>query len=766
MSFPDAYCCDPLKRHPKRKRRYGLRPASAALASAHPSLCLTSINRLCTGCRKQLYCQSSAATLLDDTAGASTAESVNIESENLQASSPDIIESENLQASSPEIEPSGSHDSDWQEDEEGTLHSSSSNEVDMESQQSDESEIIMQLKEKFNSSVKRSEKLRILTVLPKSWSLKKTMQVFGVTKYMAKQAKKLVQEKGVLSSPNPKAGKSLSRSTEEQVTSFYRSDEISRMMPGKKDTVSVVTADGKRVSHQKRLLLCNLKEAYEQFKMHNPEVKIGFSKFAELRPKECILAGAAGTHSVCVCTLHQNTKLMLAGSKLEALTGGELKHYGHCLAAIQCNPPRIECYLGECSECPNADAFKERLQGIMDAELIDTVEFRQWTSTDRATLETRIVPVDEFLDLFVGMLKKLKYHDFIAKTQAKFMKDTKQSLKPGEYLVIADFSENFSFIVQDEVQSFHWNNNQATIHPFVCYYMDSGKLSNLCFIVIAESREHDTIAVHLFQRKLIEFLTMHSGEKPKRICYMSDRCAAQYKNRKNFLNLCNHFADFGVQAEWHFFATSHGKSAGDGAGGTLKRLATKASLQRIYSGHILTPHDLYKFAVEEIKGMHFAFATCAEYEYEAQNLQERLKHSRTIPGTHQIHCAKPISADIMEVSSFSTSSNSRREKTTSKHHASHIQITAITGYVTVNYNGSCWLGYAKSVDHLEQTVTVMFLHPCIPSPSFIYPSPHDIMDVDPSDILSKVNPVTATGRTYTLTKKEILEATRLLAERQ
>ena len=33
----------------------------------------------------------------------------------------------------------------------------------------------------------------------------------------------------------------------------------------------------------------------------HPDVKVGFSKFAELRPKECVLAGATGTHSVCVC---------------------------------------------------------------------------------------------------------------------------------------------------------------------------------------------------------------------------------------------------------------------------------------------------------------------------------------------------------------------------------------------------------------------------------------------------------------------------------
>ena len=81
-----------------------------------------------------------------------------------------------------------------------------------------------------------------------------------------------------------------------------------------------MTAEGKRVSRQKRLLLCNLKEAYHHFKSLHPDIRVGFSTFATLRPKECILAGASGTHSVCVCTLHQNTKLMFIGSKLPSLS--------------------------------------------------------------------------------------------------------------------------------------------------------------------------------------------------------------------------------------------------------------------------------------------------------------------------------------------------------------------------------------------------------------------------------------------------------------
>ena len=67
---------------------------------------------------------------------------------------------------------------------------------------------------------------------------------------------------------------------------------------------------------------------------------MGFSKFAELSPKECVLAGATGTHSVCVCMIHQNVKLMMmAGGRLEVLSNGWYTHYTDCSAAMQCEPP-------------------------------------------------------------------------------------------------------------------------------------------------------------------------------------------------------------------------------------------------------------------------------------------------------------------------------------------------------------------------------------------------------------------------------------------
>ena len=67
-----------------------------------------------------------------------------------------------------------------------------------------------------------------------------------------------------------------------------------------------------------------------------------------------------------------------------------------------------------------------------------------------------------------------------------------------------DFSENYSFVLQDEVQAFHWNKSQGTIYT-IAYYrqMEENKLKN--FIVISECLTCNRTAVYTFQKKLIIF---------------------------------------------------------------------------------------------------------------------------------------------------------------------------------------------------------------------------------------------------------------------
>jgi len=67
------------------------------------------------------------------------------------------------------------------------------------------------------------------------------------------------------------------------------------------------------------------------------------------------------------------------------------------------------------------------------------------------------------------ILDALTSHSFIAKGQAQYLKDRKTNLQPDTAIIPADFSENYSYVIQDEVQGYHWNKEQCTIHPIAMY---------------------------------------------------------------------------------------------------------------------------------------------------------------------------------------------------------------------------------------------------------------------------------------------------------
>ena len=118
----------------------------------------------------------------------------------------------------------------------------------------------------------------------------------------------LFRKKGCWLYMTKREEKNWSQGTIYLVKAFYEDGEFSRQMPGKKDYVSVTHNTHK----QKQLILSNLNELYANFKSKYVSTSIGFSKFCELQPKWCVLAGSSGTHSVCVCTYYQNMKLLLA----------------------------------------------------------------------------------------------------------------------------------------------------------------------------------------------------------------------------------------------------------------------------------------------------------------------------------------------------------------------------------------------------------------------------------------------------------------------
>ena len=180
--------------------------------------------------------------------------------------------------------------------------------------------IIQQIKNEISESTNKQERIQLLTLAPEFWSCRDFMREFACTKREASKAKNLGAKSGIFSIPANKNGKQLSAETVISVKTFYEKGDVSRIMPGLKDYISVKQSNGKREHVQKILLLGNLNKLYSLYKKENEHVNIRFTKLTQLRPPHCVLDGSSGTHSVCMCVHHENVNLMLSAIYLENLT--------------------------------------------------------------------------------------------------------------------------------------------------------------------------------------------------------------------------------------------------------------------------------------------------------------------------------------------------------------------------------------------------------------------------------------------------------------
>lgn len=401
------------------------------------------------------------------------------------------------------------------------------------------------------------------------------------TDWLIRKTIKLMKEQGGLfPRPMPKKGAGLPEETIRAVIDFYENE--SRTMPGKKDFVTI-RENGEKTQVQKKMVLCNLCELHTAFKNENPSIDIGKSKFASLRPAHCVLAGGPGTHSICVCKYHQNFKLLLDGGSLKSMDP-DIIDYKYFMTAVLCDPPTEHCYtMGCCKQCPGFEVLKEHILDLLHENLVLEVRFNQWSAVDRSTFDTLVLDTSDFVELLFKQLKDLLPHHYIAKQQAKFLQKVKDELKENKAVTILDFSENFSFVIQDSVQGYYWSNDQATIHPLVTYYrdpQDPKELKVISHVMISDFIRKGKTAVYAFQKKFVNSLK-EIIPGLKKVHYFSDGAAQQYKNMFYMMNQAFHEAYFGVASERHFFATSHGKGPSYAVGGTVKRCAAKVSLQRV-----------------------------------------------------------------------------------------------------------------------------------------------------------------------------------------
>ena len=86
-------------------------------------------------------------------------------------------------------------------------------------------------------------------------------------------------------------------------------------------------------------------------------------------------------------------------------------------------------------------------------------------------------------------------------------------------------------------------------------------------VIVSDYLSHDRFAVNVFLKAIVDWLD-DNIHKFKEYSFFSDGAASQFKQR---FHLCS-LSLLDRDVTWQFFATSHGKGAVDGIGGTVNYL--------------------------------------------------------------------------------------------------------------------------------------------------------------------------------------------------
>ncbi|EFX71980.1 hypothetical protein DAPPUDRAFT_111192 [Daphnia pulex] len=342
-----------------------------------------------------------------------------------------------------------------------------------------------------------------------------------------------------------------------------------------KNVKSVKQADGKRLNVQKRLLMVNIDELHRDYKKKLTSDRLrafGLSVFESLRPPNVITVGSSGTHSVCVCVYHQNVKLRLAAIHITD------ERY-HFMDKLVCNVYNKDCMMTRCASCPGTDILRQFLSDLADEE-DEQISYKKWTQTDGSKLETITEEKEEFIESLVKLISNLTKHHYIELSERFFR--TEQGKRWHRFL------RTYA------IQGYYWMNDSATLLPFMAYMKnENGSAFNVSLCLISDHSTHDTLAVHAVLRPVLTHLKSINPllKKP--------------------------------------FASCHGKSACDGIGGTLKRLARENV-------------DIKTF-----------YVSSDSVQNNAATIERRMEQAYVVQGLRSLHCHVPLNSFQLKASPLS-----------------------------------------------------------------------------------------------------------------
>ena len=103
-----------------------------------------------------------------------------------------------------------------------------------------------------------------------------------------------------------------------------------------------------------------------------------------------------------------------------------------------------------CEECPGRENLRDHLYNSTEDCEDSQIMYQQWVGTERTTLSSDTTSLHNLIGNVVTSIDELTSHSYIAKAQSKYLKTRKENLDNTTVILLCDFAENFTFVIQDE----------------------------------------------------------------------------------------------------------------------------------------------------------------------------------------------------------------------------------------------------------------------------------------------------------------------------
>lgn len=256
-----------------------------------------------------------------------------------------------------------------------------------------------------------------------------------------------------------RGGKKLAAERKQAVITFLSRDENSRLLPGKKDTITK-----NKLKVQRRVLTKPLTELHAQYKEEvEQHLSLSYRQFARRRPFY-ITEPKTRDRDTCACVDHENVQLLV--NKLAKRGLLKTTSISELVSSIVCDPKNKECMDRVCQKC----CFDE--VEVPETDLTD-ISWEQWERVKSTNGEktfanmlkqTKTGTIQDLKVLFHKKLEALAIHQFNWVRQTEQFCELKQNLTAYEAVLHIDFSENYACKMNTAIQAYHFGGSQNRQH--------------------------------------------------------------------------------------------------------------------------------------------------------------------------------------------------------------------------------------------------------------------------------------------------------------